>query len=184
MATNGVAVDPRLRTSVSSVYAAGDVAGRFLFTHSAGHEAAQAVRNMFFPGRGRAIDLVPWCTFTEPELAHVGMTAAEARERHGPKRVRVHELPLERSDRARSDAENEGALILATARDRLVGAHALAPAAAELIHELALAVSVKMRLRDLSRLVHVYPTLSTTIVMLAAEAAYERARRYSWLIRR
>ena len=184
MATNGVVVDPRLRTSVGSVYAAGDVAGRFLFTHSAGHEAAQAVRNMFFPGRGRAIDLVPWCTFTEPELAHVGMTAAEARERHGPKRVRVHELPLERSDRARSDAENEGALILATARDRLVGAHALAPAAAELIHELALAVSVKMRLRDLSRLVHVYPTLSTTIVMLAAEAAYERARRYSWLIRR
>jgi len=180
----GVEVDSQLRTSVRSVYAAGDVAGRFLFTHSAGHEAAQAVRNMFFPGHDKAITLVPWCTFADPELAHVGMTAAEAAERHGSGKVAVHELALERSDRARADAEEEGAVVLVTARGRLVGAHALAPAAGELIHELALAVRQELKLRELSNLVHVYPTLATSIAMLAADAAYARARRYSWLIRR
>lgn len=180
----GIEVDSRLRTPVRSVYAAGDVAGRYRFTHSAGHEAAQAVRNMFFPWHEKAVDLIPWCTFTEPELAHVGMTGAEARERHGPSQVEVHELSLERSDRARTDAEDDGALVLVTHRGRLVGGHALAPAAGEVIHELALAVREKTRLRDLSGLVHVYPTLSTSVVMLAAKAAYERARRFAWLIRR
>lgn len=180
----GIEVDSRLRTRVHSVYAAGDVAGRYLFTHSAGHEAAQAVRNMFFPWHEKAVSLVPWCTFTEPELAHVGMTGAEARERYGPSQVEVHELSLARSDRARTDAEEDGALVLVTRRGRVVGGHALAPAAGELIHELALAVRQRTRLRDLSGLVHVYPTLSTSVVMLAAEAAYERARRFAWLIRR
>ncbi len=112
------------------------------------------------------------------------MTAAQAKERFGPKKVAVHELPLERSDRARTDAEEDGALVLVAARGRLVGAHALAPAAGELIHELALAIRQKLALRDLSSLVHVYPTRSTSVVMLAADAAYARARRYSWLIRR
>lgn len=180
----GIEVDSRLRTRVRSVYAAGDVAGRYLFTHSAGHEAAQAVRNMFFPWHEKAVSLVPWCTFTDPELAHVGMTSGEARERYKPSEVELHELSLERSDRARTDAEEDGALVLVTRRGRLVGGHALAPAAGELIHELALAIRQRTRLRDLSGLVHVYPTLSTSVVMLAAEAAYERARRFAWLIRR
>ena len=62
-------------------YAAGDVAGRFLFTHSAGYEAARAIRNMFLPGSSGGDYLVPWCTFTDPELAHAGLTEAQARER-------------------------------------------------------------------------------------------------------
>ena len=180
----GIGVDSRLRTSVRSVYAAGDVAGRFLFTHSAGHEAAQAVRNMFFPWRARAISFVPWCTFSDPELAHAGLTGAQARATYGAEKVRVHELPLERSDRARTDAEEEGMLILVTAPERLVGAHALGPAAGELIHELAFAIRQKAKLHELSEHVHVYPTGSTSIVMMAAEAAYERAKRFAWLIRR
>ena len=180
----GIGVDSRLRTSVRSVYAAGDVAGRFLFTHSAGHEAAQAVRNMFFPWRARAISFVPWCTFSDPELAHAGLTGAQARAKYGAEKVRVHELPLERSDRARTDAEEEGMLILVTAPERLVGAHALGPAAGELIHELAFAIRQKAKLHELSEHVHVYPTRSTSIVMMAADAAYERAKRFAWLIRR
>jgi pyruvate/2-oxoglutarate dehydrogenase complex dihydrolipoamide dehydrogenase (E3) component len=180
----GIGVDSRLRTSVRSVYAAGDVAGRFLFTHSAGHEAAQAVRNMFFPWHAKAVSFVPWCTFSDPELAHAGLTATEARAKYGAEKVRVHELPLERSDRARTDAEEEGMLILVTAPERLVGAHALGPAAGELIHELAFAIRQKAKLHELSEHVHVYPTRSTSIVMMAAEAAYERAQRFAWLIRR
>ncbi|MCI3950347.1 MAG: pyridine nucleotide-disulfide oxidoreductase dimerization region, partial [Acidimicrobiales bacterium] len=97
----GVAVDDRMRTAVPSVYAAGDVVGRYLFTHSAAHEAVRAVRDMFFPGRGRVSDLVPWCTFTDPELAHVGATSVEAQEAHDGA-AEVHRAQLAHSDRARA----------------------------------------------------------------------------------
>ncbi len=179
----GVKVNNRLQTSVPSIYAAGDVAGRFLFTHSAGYEAALAVRNMFFPGSSKATDLVPWCTFTNPELAHAGLTIAEARERHGDD-VEVARADLSHSDRARADATTEGRVVLVTAKERLVGAHILAPTAGEMIHEPALAIQRKMKLRDLAGLIHVYPTLTTTTNLLAADAAYATARKFSWLIRR
>ena len=179
----GVEVDERMRTSVPSVYAAGDVAGRFLFTHSAGYEAVRAVRDMFFPGKGRVTDLVPWCTFTDPELAHVGLTVAQAEERY-PGAVGVLRLDLAHSDRARADGHPEGAIVIVTARGRVVGAHVLAPSAGEMIHELGLAIARGMRLNEVSNLVHVYPTLSTSIGQLAAEAAYEGARRFRWLVRR
>jgi pyruvate/2-oxoglutarate dehydrogenase complex dihydrolipoamide dehydrogenase (E3) component len=177
----GIVVDDRMRSSVPSVYAAGDVAGRFLFTHSAGHEAVRAVRDMFFPGRGRVADLVPWCTFTDPELAHAGMTTAEARDGHGDD-VEVHRLDLAHSDRARAEGHPEGAIVVVTAKGVVVGAHVLAPAAGELIGELALAVHRGMKLSDLASLIHVYPTLSTSIGQIAAEAAYAGARRFAWTV--
>ena len=179
----GVEVDERMRTNVPSVYASGDVAGRFLFTHSAGYEAVRAVRDMFFPGKGKVTDLVPWCTFTDPELAHAGLTVAEAEARH-PGDVGVWRLDLAHSDRARADGQPEGAVIVVTARGRVVGAHILAPAAGEMIHELGLAIARGLRLNEVSNLIHVYPTLSTSIGQLAAEAAYEGARRFRWLVRR
>lgn len=178
----GVVVDDRMRTAVPSVYAAGDVAGRYLFTHSAGHEAVRAVRDMFFPGRGTVSDLVPWCTFTDPELAHAGLTASEAQERHGPD-VAVHRMALARSDRARAEGHTEGEVLVVTAKGRVVGAHVLAPSAGEVIHELALAIRHDLSLSDIAALVHVYPTYATTVNQLAAEAAYEGARRYHGLIR-
>jgi pyruvate/2-oxoglutarate dehydrogenase complex dihydrolipoamide dehydrogenase (E3) component len=180
----GVVVDERMRTTAPAVYAAGDLAGRYLFTHSAGHEAALAVRDMFFPGKAKVAALVPWCTFTDPELAHAGLTVAEAEERYGAGAVAVARMGLEHSDRARSESAEEGAVVLVTAKDRLVGAHVLAPAAGEMIHELALAIRERKKLHHLADLVHVYPTMSTSVVLLGAEAAYERARRFSWLIRR
>ena len=179
----GVEVDERMRTSVPSVYASGDLAGRFLFTHSAGYEAVRAVRDMFFPGRGRVTDLVPWCTFTDPELAHAGLTVAQAEERH-PGDVGVWRLDLAHSDRARADGQPEGAVIVVTVRGRVVGAHILAPSAGEMIHELGLAIARGLRLNEVSNLIHVYPTLSTSIGQLAAEAAYEGAKRFRWLVRR
>ena len=178
----GIIVDDRMRTSVPSIYAAGDVAGRYLFTHAAGREAVCAVRDMFFPGRGRMGPLVPWCTFTDPELAHAGLTAAEARQRHGDD-VDVHRLDLAHSDRARADGHAEGAVMIITAGDTIVGAHVLAPAAGEVVHELALAIDRGMKLAELAALVHVYPTLATTVGQLAAEAAFATARRYAWTVR-
>jgi pyruvate/2-oxoglutarate dehydrogenase complex dihydrolipoamide dehydrogenase (E3) component len=178
----GVGVDDRMRTAVPSLYAAGDVAGRHLFTHAAAHEAVRAVRDMFFPGRGRVSDLVPWCTFTDPELAHVGLTSTEAQEAHRGD-AEVHRWPLARSDRARADGHAEGALVAVTVKGKLVGAHVLAPAAGELVHELALAVQDGRSLASLASLIHVYPTLSTSVAQLSAEAAYEGAARYAWLVR-
>ena len=179
----GVVVDASLRSSVKSIYAAGDVAGRFLFTHSAGYEAAAAIRNMFFPGSSDAPDFVPWCTYTDPELAHAGLTEAQAREEHGGD-VHVWRHDLSHSDRARADSVPGGEIRIVTAKGgRMVGAHVLSPNAGEVIHELALAISEKKKLSDLGSLVHVYPTLSMGIGQLAGEASYERAGRLSFLVR-
>jgi pyruvate/2-oxoglutarate dehydrogenase complex dihydrolipoamide dehydrogenase (E3) component len=181
--TRGVLVDSHLRTSAPSIYAVGDVAGRFLFTHSAASEAGIALRNMFFPGRSKPAEPVPWCTFTDPELAHAGLTVAEARLRYGDD-ADAAAIDLTRSDRARTEAEPEGRIVLALRKDRVVGAHVLAPSAGELIHELVLAIRKRLRLRDLFGLIHVYPTISTSISQLAGEAATENALRYGWLVRK
>jgi pyruvate/2-oxoglutarate dehydrogenase complex dihydrolipoamide dehydrogenase (E3) component len=181
--SEGLELDARLRTTASSVYAAGDITGSSFFTHSAAHEAVTAVRNMFFPGRQRMAEHVPWCTFTEPELAHAGLTIAEATDRYGERRVEVGRIDLTRSDRARAEGSTEGRLVLVAARGRLVGAHVLAPNAGELIHELWLAIRLKLKLRRLAETVHVYPTISTSVAQLSAEAAFDVARRFRWMVR-
>ena len=180
----GAEVDGRNRTLVPSIYVVGDAAaGRPRFTHAAAHDAVLAVRDMFLPGRGAPAQLVPWCTFTDPELAHVGLTAAEARDRHGSRLVTVYRHELAHNDRARADDTTEGLLLVVTVKDRIVGAHALAPAAGELIHELALAIRFGIGVHELSELVHVYPTLATGFARIGADRSYATARRYRPLAR-
>jgi pyruvate/2-oxoglutarate dehydrogenase complex dihydrolipoamide dehydrogenase (E3) component len=179
----GIEVDGRLRTSVGTIYAAGDVAGRHLFTHSAGYEAARAVRNMFLPGSSGGDYAVPWCTFTDPELAHAGLTEAQARRERGDGHVEVWRQDLSHSDRARADSAADGEIRIVTAKGRVVGAHVLAPSAGELIGELALAIDRKLKITDLASLVHVYPTIALAIQQTASEAAYASAQRLSWLVR-
>jgi pyruvate/2-oxoglutarate dehydrogenase complex dihydrolipoamide dehydrogenase (E3) component len=179
----GVPVDSRGRTSIKTIYAVGDIAGRYLFTHSAGYEGVRAVRDMFFPGKGSVDDFIPWCTFTDPELAHAGLTSAEAEARFGDE-TEVWRVDLAHNDRARADGAADGAVVIITAKEKIVGAHILSPAAGELIHEPALAIRHGMKLGDLASLVHVYPTLATSVGMLAAESAFERAKKYRWLVRR
>ncbi len=171
---HGVIVDGALRTSVPSVYACGDVAGRYLFTHSAGAEAAVALRNMFFPGTKRAPALIPWATFTEPELAHVGMTSEEARAQLGQRNVRVFRWRLAHNDRARAEGSAEGEIVVVTdSKFRILGAHILAPGAGDMIGEFVLAMDKGLRLTpDIANLVHVYPTYATSISQVAAEATY------------
>ncbi len=180
----GIEVDAYLRTSVPSIFACGDVAGRHLFTHSAAYEAVRALRTMFFPGKGKADALVPWCTFTDPELAHVGLTAQEAVARHGADDVEVWHHDLEHSDRARADRSAVGGFVIVTHKGRLVGAHVLATAAGETIHELALAISLGADMGDLANMVHVYPTYTTSVGVLAGDAAFAKADRYRWLVRK
>ena len=179
-----IEVDARMRTTAPTIYAAGDVAGRFLFTHAAGYDAVRAVRDMKFPGRGTVTELIPWCTFTDPELAHVGLTVDEA-TKSDPNAVHVSRFDLAHSDRARADGVGAGAVVIVTARrGKIVGAHMLAPGAGEMIQEVALAISQELTLAQVARLVHVYPTLSTAVGQLAAEVAYANARKLCWLLRR
>ncbi|MGH9031535.1 MAG: dihydrolipoyl dehydrogenase family protein [Acidimicrobiia bacterium] len=179
----GVVVDNRGRTNVGTVYAAGDLAGRHLFTHAAAYEGVRAVRDMFFPGKGKLTAGVPWCTFTDPELAHAGITEAQARERHG-EAIEVWRHDLSHNDRARTDGASAGAVMIVTHKQAVVGAHILAPAAGEMIHELALAIEEGVKLSELAQFTHVYPTVSTSIGQLAGDAAFEKAERFRWLVRR
>lgn len=184
IAPDGVTVDARSRTSVPSVYVVGDAAsGRPRFAHAAANDAVFAVRDMFFPGRGGAATLVPWCTFTDPELAHVGATEQQAIERYGSRSVDVHRHQLADNDRARADGETEGSLVIVTAKRRIVGAHVLAPSAGEVIHELAFAITRGIKVSQLSEIVHVYPTISTSIGRVAADDIFATAHRYRALAR-
>lgn len=179
----GIVVDDRARTTFRSVYAVGDVTDGEHFAHAAEHAAVRAVRDMFFPGRSPIVELVPWCTFTDPELAHAGLTIAEAEARHGDD-VDVWRVDLDHNHRVLTDGSSGGSIVVVTAKDRIVGAHVLAPGAGEMIHELALAIDRRLDVDDLAGLVHVYPTVSTGIGMLAAESLSEKAQRYRWLVRR
>lgn len=180
---SGVAVDERGRTGVRTVYAAGDLAGKRLSANAAAYDAVQAVRDMFFPGRGSADRTIPWCLFTDPELARIGLTITEAEDVHGAE-ADAWQLDLAATDRARTDARTEGAVVIVTAKGRIVGAHVLAPAAGEIIHELALAVREGMKIDELAGLVHAYPTFAGAVGTLAVDAAFEKAQRLKWMIKK
>lgn len=180
---HGVVVDDRGRTSIRTIYAAGDVAGRRLLTNSAGYEAVRAVRDMFFPGRGTLDSPVSSCVFTDPELARVGMTVEQAEAAHGTD-TDVWRLELTRNDRARTEAREEGSVMIVTAKGRVIGAHVLAPVAGEMIHELTMAIQREMKLDEVAEALHAYPTYGGAIGQVANEAAFEKALRLRWLMKR
>jgi pyruvate/2-oxoglutarate dehydrogenase complex dihydrolipoamide dehydrogenase (E3) component len=180
---DGIEVDDAGRTNVRTVYAVGDVTRGHDLANAAAYEAVVAVRDMFFPGRGAADGTVPRCVFTDPEFARVGLTVEEAEARHGAD-VDAWRLELAHNDRARTDAATDGCLVVVTAKGRVVGAHLLAPHAGEMVHELAVAVQQQLRLDDLADVVHAHPTIAGGIGQLAAEAAYEKAHRLRWLMKK
>jgi len=179
----GVVIDDRGRTAVRTVYAAGDIVGMRRVSNGAAFDAIQAVRDMFFPGKGDTARTIPSCVFTDPELARIGLTVAEAEDLYGAD-TDVWLAELAANDRARTEARTEGAVMVVTVKDKVVGAHVLAPAAGEIVHELALAVREGVRIDQLAGLVHAYPTFAATVGSLATEAAFERAHRLKWMVRR
>lgn len=161
---DGIRVDDTLRTSATHIYAVGDVVGPYRFTHVADYQARLAVPNALFPVR-RSVDyrVVPWCTYTDPEVARVGITEAEARDRWGDK-AGVFRYAHASLDRALCDGESEGLTkLIADPKGRLVGAHIAGPRAGESIHEAVLAVKHRLKLSDLSSTIHVYPTYPESI---------------------
>jgi pyruvate/2-oxoglutarate dehydrogenase complex dihydrolipoamide dehydrogenase (E3) component len=167
---DGVQVDGYLRTSQRQIYAAGDVTGGPQFTHYAGWQAAMAVRNALLPGASQGTsDLVPWTTFTDPEVAHVGLTEEKARERQGDD-VRTCDWPMARVDRARTDGDTAGFMKLVHHRNgTLLGATIVAGRAGEMIHEWLVVLQEGIKIADLSNAIHVYPTYSVAGMQAASE---------------
>ena len=166
----GIQVDARLRTSNRRVYAVGDVASRFQFTHAADAQARLVAQNALFFGRGRADRLVmPWCTYTSPEVAHVGLSEDEARTRGLA--VDTVTVPLAEVDRAILDGATEGfaRVHLAPGTDRILGATIVAEHAGDLIGEITLAITARTGLQAIGSTIHPYPT-QAEVLRKAADA--------------
>ena len=173
----GVPTDRGLRTSAPNIYACGDVLGENQFSHMAEVEAKIVVRNIVFPGAANAeAQVVPWTTFTDPELAHVGVTEEEARRRGW--RYEVVRQPFAQDDRALTDNDTRGFVKVLTrgVGGTIIGVHILGPRAGELIQEWVFAMQHGHGIRDVADLVHVYPTL-TMASQHAAQRWYERKAR-------
>ena len=166
----GIEVDEHLRTSQRHIYAAGDCIGGYQFTHYAGWQAAMAVRNALLPGATRGIrDMVPWATFTDPEVAHVGLTEQQARQQLGDAAMTC-QWPMERVDRALTEGDTPGFLKLVHQKDgTLLGTTIVCQRAGEMIHEWIVALEHNLKLGDLAQTIHVYPTYSTASMQAAAE---------------
>ena len=171
----GVSVDDRLRTTNPRVYAAGDVCSRYQFTHMADAEARIVIQNALFYGGAKASDLVvPWCTYTEPEVAHVGLYAHEATE----KGIEIETLvqAMGGVDRAVLDGDADGfvKVHLRKGTDRIVGATIVAAHAGEMISEVTLAMVGGRGLGTLGKTIHPYPTQAEALRKVAD--AYNRTR--------
>lgn len=155
----GVQVNDQLRTTNPRVYAVGDVASRFKFTHSADALARIAIQNSLLFRRLKASDLVmPWCTYTSPEIAHVGLYEQDAQERGYE--VETLTIPMQDVDRAVLDDETEGFLRLHIQqdKDRILGATVVAEHAGDLLGELCVAVTAKVGLNSIAGTIFPYPT--------------------------
>ena len=153
-------VDRRLRTTNKRIFAIGDVVGPYRFTHTASYQARIVITNALFrlPARAR-YDAVPWVTYTDPELAHVGLSEAEARVKDQD--VRILRFPFEENDRAIAEGATSGLIkVMATRRGRVLGASIVGEHAGELILPWVLAVKYRLGVGKLAQAIAPYPTLS------------------------
>ncbi|MEK6744725.1 MAG: FAD-dependent oxidoreductase [Nitrospirota bacterium] len=168
----GITTDGFLRTTAPNIIACGDVVGPYQFSHMTEYQAVTAVRNAFLPFRKKVnYDTVVWCTFTDPEFAHAGLTEHEARERHGDA-ISVYRYEYKNTDRGRTDlAEFGRAKFICDRRGRLLGAHILGERAGELIHEAQLLRHLNLSFTKIAPMIHVYPTF-TDVVRQPAKLLY------------
>ena len=155
----GIKVDAGLRSTNRRVYAIGDAAGGLHFTHVANYHAGIVIRSALFglPAKAKTAHL-PWVTFTEPELAQVGLTEAQARERHGDK-LEVLRFDYAENDRARAERATEGLIKVMVHKGRPVGASIVGAQAGELIQIWALAIANGLKIGAVANMVSPYPTL-------------------------
>jgi pyruvate/2-oxoglutarate dehydrogenase complex dihydrolipoamide dehydrogenase (E3) component len=156
----GIKVSRKLKTSNKRVYAIGDVAGSLQFTHMANYQAGLVIRNALFrlPVKASAA-AIPWVTFTDPELAHVGLTEDEARKKH--RKIRILRWPYAENDRAQAERATEGFIKVVTdKKGRILGTTIVGEHAGELIQAWVMALTGKMKIKDMTSIVVAYPTFA------------------------
>jgi pyruvate/2-oxoglutarate dehydrogenase complex dihydrolipoamide dehydrogenase (E3) component len=171
----GVIVNDYLQTTNPSIYAAGDVSLKYKFTHTADAAARIVIQNALFGGHKKLSALtVPWCTYTDPEIAHVGMYEGDAREKGID--VDTFAKPLKEVDRAVTDGDEEGFVKIHVKKgtDKILGGTIVARHAGEMISEITLAMVGNLGLKTLSNVIHPYPTQTEAIKQVAD--AYNRTR--------
>jgi pyruvate/2-oxoglutarate dehydrogenase complex dihydrolipoamide dehydrogenase (E3) component len=163
-AANGIRIDDHLRTSNPRIFAAGDVCLEHKFAHTADASARIAVHNALSLRRRRLSTLtIPWCTYTDPEIAHVGLYVREARDQNIP--VRTFTIPMHDVHRAIADGEETGfvKIHVKEGTDQILGATIVASHAGEMINEITLAIVARIGLRTLAKVIHTYPTQAEAI---------------------
>lgn len=182
----GIEVDDFLRTSNKRIFAAGDVCLEHKFTDTAEASARIVVRNALCFGKERISALtVPWCTYTDPEIAHVGLYVRQARERGIP--VKTFTVPMHDVDRALTDSEESGfvKIHVRDGSDEILGATVVARHAGEMINDLSLAMVAGIGLGTISRVIHAYPTQAEGIKKAAMSYVGKPASGWmAWLRRR
>jgi len=170
----GVKVDDTLRTTNPKIFAVGDVAMKYKFTHMADATARLVIQNTLFKGRKKYTDLlVPWCTYTQPEIAHVGLYESEAKARFGDKLL-TFEQSFEDIDRSILEGHTEGFVKIHAHKGNIVGATIVGEQAGDLISEVSVAMRAGMKLGALAGVIHPYPTTAEAIRRLGD--AYNRTR--------
>lgn len=173
----GVVADAYLRTTASNIFACGDVVGPYQFSHMTEYQAVIAARNAFLPFKKKVnYDTVAWCTFTDPELAHAGMTEDEARALYGD-RVQVYRWSYGDTDRGRTDGTEQGMAKYIVGPDgRLLGAHILGERAGDIIHEAQMLRHLKLPFSAIAQMIHIYPTYADVVRQPAKRYYIDRLR--------
>ncbi|MDC7238952.1 MAG: FAD-dependent oxidoreductase [Spirochaetales bacterium] len=155
----GIEVNKKLQTSRKNIYAVGDVAGPYLFSHMANVQGIQATQNAILPVKRRvSYENVAWVTFTEPEMARAGMTEEEARKKHGDS-IRVYESDLTELDRGRTEDLKDGMIkVILNRKGKVLGVSILAERAGELIGEAQLLRTANLNFAKMASVIHPYPT--------------------------
>ncbi len=156
----GIKTDARLRSSQKHIFAAGDVASGPQFTHIAGYHAGIIIRNIVFKMPAKVdYSALPWVTYTDTELANVGLTHAEALEKHGESKIKTISWPFEENDRAQCEKHTAGLIKITVCNNgKILGAAIVGPHAGELIGIWSLAITKGMKLKDLTGIIAPYPT--------------------------
>ncbi len=173
----GIKTDETLRTSASNIYACGDVVGPYQFSHMAEYQARIAAQNALLPVKKHAnYEHYIWCMFTDPELAHAGLTEEEARQKYGG-RIRVYRWEYKDTDRGKTDVEGLGlSKIICDHKYMIVGAHILGSRAGDLIHEIQVIKTLGIPFHELDSVIHIYPTFSDVVKQPAKACHIDKVR--------
>ena len=164
-----IRVNPKLETNIPGIYAIGDLSGGQLLAHKASHEGIVAVENASGNNRIMNYKILPSAVFTEPEFSSVGFTEEKAREEGID--IKIGRFPLRASGRALTMKKEEGLVkLLANDKDEIIGAHILSPNASEIIGEITLAISKRLKLQDIGETIHIHPTLSEAVMEASLKA--------------